>query len=48
VEGTESATQKFFGIARVNLEDGTGRAIVIELVHTGRLALLMILVETYV
>jgi hypothetical protein len=36
-----SATQKVFGIARFNMEDGTGRAIAIALVHTnstGRLA----------
>lgn len=52
VDGTESATQKFFGIARFNIEDGTGRAIVIALVHTnstGRLAPLdgMILIGTH-
>jgi hypothetical protein len=52
VDGTESATQKFYGIARFNMEDGTGRAIVIALVHTnstGRLAPLdgMILVGTH-
>jgi hypothetical protein len=52
VDGTESATQKFFGIARFDMEDGTGRAIVIALVHTnstGRLAPLdgMILVGTH-
>jgi hypothetical protein len=53
VDGTESATQKFLGIARFNMEDGTGRAIVIALVHTnsttGRLAPLdgMILVGTH-
>jgi len=52
VDGTESATQKFFGIARFNMEDGTGRAIVIALVHTnstGKLAPLdgMILVGTH-
>jgi hypothetical protein len=51
-DGTESATQKFFGIARFNMEDGIGRAIVIALVHTnstGRLAPLdgMILVGTH-
>ena len=42
-DGTESATAKFFGIARFNMEDGTGRAIVISLVDTnstGRLAVL--------
>jgi hypothetical protein len=36
-----SATQKVFGITRFNMEDGTGRAIAIALVHTnstGRLA----------
>jgi hypothetical protein len=52
VDGTESATQKFFGIARFNMEDDTARAIVIALVHTnstGRLAPLngMILVGTH-
>jgi hypothetical protein len=51
VDGTESATQEFFGIARFNTDEGTGRAIVIALVHTnstGRLAPLdgMILVGT--
>ena len=50
--GNENATQKFFGIARFNMEDGTGRAIVTALVHTnstGRLAPLndMILVGTH-
>ncbi len=42
-DGTESATAKFFGIARFNMEEGTGRAIVISLVDTnstGRLAVL--------
>jgi hypothetical protein len=41
VDGTESATQKFFGIPRFNMEDGTAKAIVIALVHTnstGKLA----------
>jgi hypothetical protein len=52
VDGIESATQKFFGIARFNTEEGTGKAIVIALVHTnstGRLAPLdgMILVGTH-
>jgi hypothetical protein len=52
VDGTESATQEFFGLARINTEEGTGRAIVIALVHTnstGRLAPLdgMILVGTH-
>jgi hypothetical protein len=51
-DGTENATQKFFGIARFNMEDNTGKAIVIALVHTnstGRLAPLdgMILVGTH-
>ena len=51
-DGTESATQKFFIIARFNMEDNTARAIVIALVHTnstGRLAPLngMILVGTH-
>lgn len=42
-DGSESATAKFFGIARFNMEEGTGRAIVISLVDTnstGRLAVL--------
>jgi hypothetical protein len=42
-DGTESATARFFGIARFNMEEGTGRAIVISLVDTnstGRLAVL--------
>jgi hypothetical protein len=30
-DGTESVTQEFFGIARFNMEDGTGRAIVISI-----------------
>lgn len=52
MDRTENATQKFFGIARFNMEEGTGRAIVIALVHTnstGRLAPLdgMILVGTH-
>jgi hypothetical protein len=53
VDGTETATQKFFGIARFNMEDDTARAIVIALVHTnsttGRLAPFngMILVGTH-
>jgi hypothetical protein len=52
VDGTESATQEFFGIARFSTEEGIGRAIVIALVHTnstGRLAPLdgMILVGTH-
>jgi hypothetical protein len=53
VDGTESATQKFFGIARFNMEDDTAKAIVIALVHTnsttGRLAPLngMIIVGTH-
>jgi hypothetical protein len=52
MDGTESATQEFFGIARFNTYEGTGRAIVIALVHTNstdRLAPLdgMILVGTH-
>lgn len=42
-DGSESATAKFFGIARFNMEEGTGRGIVISLVDTnstGRLAVL--------
>ena len=42
-DGSESATAKFFGIARFNMEEGTGRSIVISLVDTnstGRLAVL--------
>jgi hypothetical protein len=40
-DGTESATATFYGIARFNMENGTGRGIIISLVHTnstGRLA----------
>jgi hypothetical protein len=40
-DGTESATATFYEIARFNMEDGTGRGIIIALVHTnstGRLA----------
>ena len=40
-DGSESATAKFFGIARFNMEEDTGRGIVIAAVHTnstGRLA----------
>jgi hypothetical protein len=33
-DGSESATAKFFGIARFNMEEGTGRGIVIALVQT--------------
>jgi hypothetical protein len=52
IDGTESATQKLFGIARFNMEDGTGKAIVIALVSTnstGSLAPLdgMILIGTH-
>jgi hypothetical protein len=41
VDGSESATVAIYGIARFNTEEGTGRGIVIALVHTsstGRLA----------
>lgn len=41
-DGSQSATAKLFGIARFNMEEGTGRGIVIAVVHTnsttGRLA----------
>jgi hypothetical protein len=40
-DGTENATATFYGIARFNMENGTGRGIIIALVHTnstGRLA----------
>jgi hypothetical protein len=40
-DGTENATATFYGIARFNMENGTGRGIIISLVHTnstGRLA----------
>jgi hypothetical protein len=40
-DGTETATATFYEIARFNMEDGTGRGIIIALVHTnstGRLA----------
>ena len=52
VDGTESATQKFFGILRFKIEDGTAKAIVIALVHTnstGKLAPFngMILIGTH-
>jgi hypothetical protein len=33
-DGSESATAKFFGIARFNMEEGAGRGIVIALVQT--------------
>jgi hypothetical protein len=33
-DGTENATATFFGIARFNMEDDTGRGIIIALVHT--------------
>jgi hypothetical protein len=41
VDGSESATAKLFGIARFNMQEGTGKAIVISLLQTnstGRLA----------
>jgi hypothetical protein len=41
LDGSESATATLYGIARFNMEDGSGRAIVIALLHTnstGRLA----------
>jgi len=41
VDRSESATATFYGIARFNTEDGSGRGIVIALLHTnstGRLA----------
>jgi hypothetical protein len=40
-DGTENSTATFYGIARFNMENGTGRGIIISLVHsnsTGRLA----------
>jgi hypothetical protein len=33
-DGTESATAKFYSIGRFNMEDGSGRSIIIALVHT--------------
>ena len=42
-DGSESATAKFFGIARFNMEDGTGRAIVISLVDTNSTGSLAVL-----
>lgn len=33
-DGTESATAKFYAIGRFNMEDGSGRSILIALVHT--------------
>jgi hypothetical protein len=33
-DGSETATAKFFGIARFNMEEGTGRGVVIAVVHT--------------
>lgn len=33
-DGTESATAKFYSIGRFNMEDGSGKSIVIALVHT--------------
>jgi hypothetical protein len=47
-DGSESATAKFFGIARFNMEEeGSGRGIVIAVVHTnstGRLAPLDVMI----
>jgi hypothetical protein len=39
-DGSESATAKFFGIARFNMEEGTGRGILISLVHTNSTGIL--------
>ena len=33
-DGTESATAKFYSIGRFNMEDGSGKSILIALVHT--------------
>lgn len=33
-DGTENATAKFYSIGRFNMEDGSGKSILIELVHT--------------
>lgn len=33
-DGTENATATFYGIARFNMQDGTGKGIIISLVHT--------------
>jgi hypothetical protein len=33
-DGTESATAKFYAIGRFNMEDGSGKSILIALVHT--------------
>ena len=39
-DGSESATAKFFGIARFNMEEGSGRGIVIALVQTNSTGIL--------
>jgi hypothetical protein len=39
-DGSESATAKFFGIARFNMEEGAGRGIVIALVQTNSTGIL--------
>jgi hypothetical protein len=39
-DGSESATAKFFGIARFNMEEGTGRGIVIAVVQTNSTGML--------
>jgi hypothetical protein len=39
-DGSESATAKFFGIARFNMEEGTGRGILISLVNTNSTGIL--------
>src|SRR5918998_1947220 len=39
-DGSESATAKFFGIARFSMEEGTGRGIVISLVQTNSTGML--------
>ena len=39
-DGSESATAKFFGIARFSMEEGTGRGIVIALVQTNSTGML--------
>ena len=39
-DGSETATAKFFGIARFSMEEGTGRGIVISLVQTNSTGML--------
>jgi hypothetical protein len=39
-DGSESATAKFFGIARFNMEEGTGRGILVSLVNTNSTGIL--------